>query len=1350
MKGIWKKLVAWLLVFSMFACCGMENLTAVMAIAEEENMVESSDSTVTDPTEAPTAAPTAAPTEAPTEEPTAAPTEAPTEEPTAAPTEAPTEEPTAAPAEEPTEEPTEAPAEESAEEPTAAPSEEPAGEPAAEPSEEPAAESSEEPAEEPTEAPAEPFEQSCVIDQVSIQVSAAAGVVDAGTTLRVTAEENEKLAQAVEQKLGLADDASVVVQHAFYRFTADAPLNGTAQVRMDNLGLARLLDAYPGGTVKAYVFRFDAADSRGDSAEEMKADLRVSDDRLSFDLSELTLYDVALVVTLPEEEPAASDEPAEESSEESSDEPAGEDDASAASREFTGFGSTVTYVGGVIDRSATATYALTDDLTVAYVTLNSVMLEVGKESVWEVTAQGGEEPYTFYYCLFMQSLDDTGNIYSSVSGSSLTTSSSTYTFVIPEEGRYMLQFRITDANGDSLTFQSHAFETSNDELTAKVTEVVSSCTSEGMSDYAKALALHDWLCSNATYDDSLTRYDPAGVLLDGTGVCQSFAQAYQMLLTEAGVENVYVTGGNHAWNMVKLDGDWVHVDVTWDEDSTDRYYFGMSTALITRDHTIADRVPTATTDRFNYALNASDGAFSSLDELPALLAALPASQGSFRFYYTGSEAIGSDYMAWFGDNSSTYSLLSASYVEGSYTHYISGTRTPGEETEEPEETPETTASRIIGVWYDKGIEATPLMIHVTTDLDAQVLYLYQGDTLLTSWQASEATINTYESCKEWHVSYTFEYPGNYNLTYQASADGVEMSDSYTESVTIERPALLDVWYEPGIENKPLMIHVTTNLDQQYLYMYLGDDLLGSWSADEAEITTYATCKEWAVSYTFSDPGRYNLWYKASVDGSTLSQAYAPNGVDIERPAVIDVWYEPGIENKPLMIHATTNLDQQYLYMYLGDDLLGTWSAEEAEITTYSTCKEWAVSYTFSDPGRYNLWYKASVDGSTLSQAYAPNGVDIERPAVIDVWYEPGIENKPLMIHATTNLDQQYLYMYLGDDLLGTWSAEEAEITTYATCKEWTVEYTFSDPGRYNLWYKASVDGVELSQAYAPNGVDIERPAVLEVWYEDGLQGVPLAIHATTNLNQQYLYMYLDEDLLYTWSAEEAEITTYDSCKEWVVEYTFADYGTFYLWYKASVDGEELSQAYATDPVTIQPNNSLPAPVVVSIEQLINDVEFIWQAVAGAEGYEVSMRAETAEEYTIISETVDCSMFISGFVPDTTYLFRVRAYYINEVGEKVYSTLYSDPVSLTFEYRDLMYDELVYALTEDGTGIVIKGYQGSDATVVVPDTIDDLPIKEIGAEAFMNNTTLQKITLPDTVEVIGARAFSGCTSLSEMD
>ncbi len=67
----------------------------------------------------------------------------------------------------------------------------------------------------------------------------------------------------------------------------------------------------------------------------------------------------------------------------------------------------------------------------------------------------------------------------------------------------------------------------------------------------------------------------------------------------------------------------------------------------------------------------------------------------------------------------------------------------------------------------------------------------------------------------------------------------------------------------------------------------------------------------------------------------------------------------------------------------------------------------------------------------------------------------------------------------------------------------------------------------------------------------------------------------------------------------------------------------------------------------------------------------------------------------------------------------------------------------YEANEDG-GITITKYRGSDAQVVVPDTIDGKKVTSIGGHAFYNCESLTSVTIPDSVTSIGDEAFDGCT------
>ena len=66
-------------------------------------------------------------------------------------------------------------------------------------------------------------------------------------------------------------------------------------------------------------------------------------------------------------------------------------------------------------------------------------------------------------------------------------------------------------------------------------------------------------------EDNWTSY---GILVNKTGVCESYAEAFQTLCLYAGIKCTGVVGtagGGHKWNCVELDGEWYMCDITFDD-----------------------------------------------------------------------------------------------------------------------------------------------------------------------------------------------------------------------------------------------------------------------------------------------------------------------------------------------------------------------------------------------------------------------------------------------------------------------------------------------------------------------------------------------------------------------------------------------------------------------------------------------------------------------------------------------------------------------------------------------------------------------------------------------------------------
>ncbi len=74
----------------------------------------------------------------------------------------------------------------------------------------------------------------------------------------------------------------------------------------------------------------------------------------------------------------------------------------------------------------------------------------------------------------------------------------------------------------------------------------------------------------------------------------------------------------------------------------------------------------------------------------------------------------------------------------------------------------------------------------------------------------------------------------------------------------------------------------------------------------------------------------------------------------------------------------------------------------------------------------------------------------------------------------------------------------------------------------------------------------------------------------------------------------------------------------------------------------------------------------------------------------------------------------------------------------------------YCYTEDGIEVTITDYAGSGGNIIIPATIDGMPVTQIGAMAFHSCTSLTNVFIPDSVTSIGFHAFVRCYSMQSLD
>ncbi len=109
-------------------------------------------------------------------------------------------------------------------------------------------------------------------------------------------------------------------------------------------------------------------------------------------------------------------------------------------------------------------------------------------------------------------------------------------------------------------------------LDAKISSVLTKLNLESATDYEKVKAIHDYIIKRVSYDQTLKKRSAYNALIGKSSVCEGYAAAAYRMFTDAGIECRIVTGnaggGPHSWNIVKVEGKWYNIDLTWDDPIT--------------------------------------------------------------------------------------------------------------------------------------------------------------------------------------------------------------------------------------------------------------------------------------------------------------------------------------------------------------------------------------------------------------------------------------------------------------------------------------------------------------------------------------------------------------------------------------------------------------------------------------------------------------------------------------------------------------------------------------------------------------------------------------------------------------
>ncbi len=174
--------------------------------------------------------------------------------------------------------------------------------------------------------------------------------------------------------------------------------------------------------------------------------------------------------------------------------------------------------------------------------------------------------------------------------------------VIDENGEYTVLVNNYETEATSYSYKSKVkisfkYNLTKEEYSKvkdRVNLIISEITNSTMGDFEREKAINDWIVTNVEYDKTNEKTNSYTALFEGKTVCSGYAHLVKLMLDNVGIQNELVTGGNHAWNMVCVDGEWYHLDTTWNDPSyiniSDKIhevsyeYFNVTDEFISKSH----------------------------------------------------------------------------------------------------------------------------------------------------------------------------------------------------------------------------------------------------------------------------------------------------------------------------------------------------------------------------------------------------------------------------------------------------------------------------------------------------------------------------------------------------------------------------------------------------------------------------------------------------------------------------------------------------------------------------------------------------------------------------------------------
>ncbi len=151
-------------------------------------------------------------------------------------------------------------------------------------------------------------------------------------------------------------------------------------------------------------------------------------------------------------------------------------------------------------------------------------------------------------------------------------------YVHPYNSFYHINTKVSSSGEVSVEVTPKYSEEKIKKINDKVTNSIKYLGLRDLSDREKIAKIHDFIIKNSKYDNDAaqgtSKYDSTsayGNLIEGYSVCSGYSDAMAIYLDILNIPNLKVSSSNHIWNLVYIDGKWLHLDLTWDDTDNEKY-----------------------------------------------------------------------------------------------------------------------------------------------------------------------------------------------------------------------------------------------------------------------------------------------------------------------------------------------------------------------------------------------------------------------------------------------------------------------------------------------------------------------------------------------------------------------------------------------------------------------------------------------------------------------------------------------------------------------------------------------------------------------------------------------------------